>query len=180
MRHPNQIQGRFFKFRDFSQWDDDAKRENRVPKVVRKRMVLVLGKPDNKRQGFVKIVTVAPTQAAGVDADLFIPIAPCPKRNKKDHQLHVANFEWSRHSHPLYTKHSYFRLDQIYDVPLDVLEPYMWSQSEHVALQKKSREWLIRAVARRQANLVDIPAERQATELLAQDGDCSAHHVESS
>lgn len=77
--------------------------------------------------------------AANVDAGLFIPIAPCPKRNKKDTQLRVANDGLPRPDRPLYmlSKQSYMRLDQVYEVPSDVLEPYLWAQSEHVALQQK-------------------------------------------
>ena len=181
MRHPNQSQGKFFKFRNISEWDDDAKRDVRVPKIVRAHMVLVLGKSDN-RQGFVKIVTVrflyhvlellstnsdsnipkvTSTQADNVDSDLLVPIAPSPKNRKTDMQLNVANvgFDWSYRLRHRLQKPSYLRVDKVWEVPSDVLEPFFWSQSEHVELKQKSYNRLMSFMRRRPEQMLNIPAE---------------------
>lgn len=160
MRHPNQNPGKFFKFRDTSEWDEDAKRDIRIPKIVRGHMVVALEKSDNRR-GFVKIVTVTSTQADNVDTDLLVPIAPSPKNRNTKMQLEIANvgFGWSgRLLHRLQLR-SYLRVDEVYEVPANVLEPFLWSQTEHVALKQKSYNRLMHFMRNRPEKMLDIRDE---------------------
>lgn len=125
--HPKQSYGKFFKFRNISEWDEDAKRNTRIPKVVRGHMVVAVKKP-SIRPGYVGVVTVTSTQAADVDT-LLVPIAPSPKNRDTNMQLNIANvgFGWSGRLLYRLQFNSYLRVDKVYEVPLNVLEPFLWS-----------------------------------------------------
>lgn len=175
MIHPHQPQGKFFQFRDVSEWNEAARSNVDLSKTIRRHKVLVLERSDNYR-GFVKIVTVGcqpmpilnsgtdfkslqvtSTQDPNIDPDLFVPIEPSPKNRKTDMQLKVANVgrTWKL------PKRSYLRVDKVYEVPRDVLEPYLHAKVEHVELQLKSHKRLMGFMKARPEDLLRIPAECQ-------------------
>lgn len=71
---------------------------------------------------------VTSTQAADVDT-LLVPIAPSPKNRDTNMQLNIANvgFGWSGRLLYRLQFNSYLRVDKVYEVPLNVLEPFLWS-----------------------------------------------------
>jgi hypothetical protein len=76
-------------------------------------------------------------------------------------QLNVANvgFGWSGRPLHRLQKLSYLRVDKVWEVPSDVLEPFFWSQSEHVELKQKSYNRLMDFMRRRPEQMLNIPAE---------------------
>lgn len=182
MRNSNLKYGKFFKFRNMSEWDEDDKRDTRVPKVVRAHMVVALEKCQS-RPGFVKVVTVryramellspilsnsnstfskvTSTQPADVDTDLMVPIAPSPKNRDTKMQLNIANvgFDWSGLLQYRLRLNSYLRVDKVYEVPWNTLEPFLWCETEHVALKKKSYESLMSFMRDRPEKMLEVREE---------------------
>ncbi|KAK2613317.1 hypothetical protein N8I77_000238 [Diaporthe amygdali] len=141
---PDQKNGKDFRFRDFSEWNEDERVAVQVPKTVRRHMVIVLESSRNTK-GYVKILTIKSSQhQPNIDANFFIPIAPSPKNHSIDKQLKFAGVGVTWGGIVTYRLHklSYVRVDKVFEVPMSVLEPCHW-KDEHIRLQNTSWRSLV-------------------------------------
>ena len=58
MKHPNQPQGKVYRFKSRGLWSEEARTLVQIPKIVLSHMVIVVGKADSRR-GWVKVATVS-------------------------------------------------------------------------------------------------------------------------
>ena len=57
MKHKNQCQGKVYRFAPRTDWDEDARSDANVPKIVVSHMAVIVGRSDNRR-GWVKVAPV--------------------------------------------------------------------------------------------------------------------------
>ncbi|KAF2675036.1 hypothetical protein BT63DRAFT_450022 [Microthyrium microscopicum] len=140
MRNKGAAQGKVYKFKSKSEWSDKNAQLIQLSTRYRSHMVVVLGKAFGRPPGWVRIVNVTSTLPEAYDPTRYLPIHPNRKFRKGGIQLKLCG-SWEQDT--LLPKFSYIRIDNVQEVPLEILmETTRWD-GLGVMLQEKSFSTLL-------------------------------------
>ncbi|EHK50805.1 hypothetical protein TRIATDRAFT_296879 [Trichoderma atroviride IMI 206040] len=135
MRDKRAPRGKVFNFKPQLEWSDGTAQQVHLSSLYRSHMVVVLGKALQRPPGWVRIATVTPTLPATFDSNHYLPIYPTGKHQKGGVQLKLCG---SFDGQTILRLLSYVKVDEIEEVPLEILSEIYRSDGLSISLQEKS------------------------------------------